>query len=97
MRPSADDVRAFSQSLDPAFAENVSRWDVRVGEDHWGDPAIFVTAVLKDSHAHRAWGTLRGFEQRLFRALLERHPEYFPFVLFSAESEALDPLVPVKA
>ena len=97
-RPRAEDIREIAIALDPEFAEAVSRWDIRVGEDWRGEPGVFVTIVLRDDGARAVWPTRDGYRTRLLQALLEALPEdYFPFISFSAESIALNPEIPVRA
>ncbi len=93
--PNPDAIRAFAANLDPRFAENVSRWDVVVGEDWTGEPAIFVTIVLKDATIHSAWKTRGPYREQLFESLLREMPGYYPFIDFSAESDAVNPEKPV--
>jgi len=97
VRPDSEEIRRLAIELGPEVADAVSRWEIRVGDDWLGEPAIFVTVVFKDSQIHRAWKIRRPFRERLHDALLQRFPEYYPFIGFSAESVAINPEEPAKA
>ena len=94
--PKPEDILKIATELDPDFAPFVSRWDIDVGEDWTGDPAVHVVVVLKDATIRAAWKIRVPYREELFETLLERVPGYFPYVGFSAESEAINPEEPVR-
>ncbi len=96
-RPTPLEIHDIAANLDPEFAKAVSRWEVSVGEDSTGDPAIFVTVVFRDTAIHDAWKSRISYRDELFETLIDTYPDYYPFVGFSAESEAINPEQPVRA
>ncbi len=96
-RPTPLEIHEVAANLDPEFAKAVSRWEVSVGEDSTGDPAIFVTIVFRDAAIHAAWPGRAAFRDRLRDLLFDIAPGYYPFIGFSAESEAINPEQPVRA
>jgi hypothetical protein len=88
----ADTVRDVALSLDPDMTAAASRWDVRVGQDWMGNPAVFVTLVFRDDAIGKVWRRREDYRRALRDRLFELLPEdYYPFIGFSAESVALDP------
>ena len=51
-----EEVATRLRALRSPFAQRVRRWDVRVGRDHAGEPAVFVHPVLDDEGAAAALG-----------------------------------------
>lgn len=94
--PDVAEIRTIAEGLDPAFATAVRRWDVEVREDSSGQPAVFVVIVLKDEAIRSVWKSRNAYRERLFDRLLALAPDYFPFIRFDAESEALDPAQPAR-
>lgn len=86
-----DEIRAELIALDPERAADVSRWDVEIGEDSVGGPAVFVTVVYRDDRLYGAWPSHGEYRKRIEARLDEVAPERWPFVWFSAESVAIDP------
>jgi len=90
--PDPEEIRKAAIEVDPEFAKAVARWEIEVGEDWRGEPAVFVVIVLRDADVARVWRTRDAFRRRLRERLFELLPEeYYPFITFSAESESLDP------
>lgn len=91
-RPSPEAVREAAIAVDPEFAKSVARWEIEVGEDWLGKPAVFVKVVLRDRSLASVWDSLLTRRRRLVEQLLAVLPDaYFPYVSFSAESVALYP------
>jgi hypothetical protein len=97
VRPDVDAIRELAIDLDPELANAVARWEIEVGEDWLGGPAIHLTIVFKDSEIRRVWKSRGAYRERLRDELLAMAPEHYPFIRFSAESEALNPDQPVQA
>jgi hypothetical protein len=96
-RPDPDAIRKLAIELDPELAKSVSRWEIEVGEDWLGEPAIHVAIVLKDEDIRRLWKSRDAFRDRLRDALREFAPDYYPFIRFDAESVSLGPTQPARA
>jgi hypothetical protein len=96
-RPDPGAIRELAIGLDPELAESVSRWEIDVGEDWLGEPAIHVAIVLKDSEVRRVWRARDEFRNRLRDELRAFAPDYYPFIRFDAESVALNPEEPARA
>ena len=95
--PTVKEVMREIAATDPDFEAGVSRFDVRVGEDSNGLPGIFIKVVLADKTIREYWPHRNAFKEALRRRLWKRFPDSFPFVWFSAESEAINPEVPASA
>lgn len=96
-RPDPEEIRRLAIELGPELADAVSRWEITVGLDWLGEPSIDMIVVFKDSDIRRVWKIRRPFQERLFRALLDRYPDYYPFIAFSAESVAINPEEPARS
>lgn len=96
-RPNPDAIRDLVEGLDPGFAETVARWEIDIGEDWLGEPAVHVTIVFKDARIRDVWKSKDDYRKRLERALRNYLPEHYPFIVFSAESVALNPEEPARA
>jgi hypothetical protein len=89
----ADEIRERLIALDPEKAEDVSRWEIKLGEDSLGEPSIHVTLVYRDDRLYQAWPMQERYRQTLWEELIRMFPERWPYVLASAESVNADPAV----
>lgn len=97
MSPAVNDVLDEIAQVDPDYAKAVKRFEVQVKEDSTGDPAIFVTIVLKSRGIRAAWPKREPFRETIEERLSKNWPERFPYVTFSAESVWIDPQAPAPA
>jgi hypothetical protein len=87
----ADEIRERLIALDQEKAKDVSRWEIKVGEDSLGEPAVFVTVVFRDDRAHAGWVSWTDYRHAIERRLRSLLPPYWPYVWPSAESVMTDP------
>ena len=80
-------------ALDPEKAADVSRWEVEIGEDSVGGPAVFVTVVYRDDRLHAAWSGHKAYQELLRQRLVDLLPDHWAYVRLSAESISADPLM----
>ncbi|MFN0145703.1 MAG: hypothetical protein ACKVT1_04275 [Dehalococcoidia bacterium] len=89
--PTPEAIRDELVRLDPERAADVSRWEVEIGEDSVGDPAVFVTVVYRDDRLYAAWKRRREYTGLIEAGLTALLPGRWPYVTLSAESVAIDP------
>lgn len=86
-----DDIRRRLADINDPLVGAVARWEVSFGVDDAGEPVVDVVIVLRDAELKRVWKR-RGQLRQLVRARLQEDlPRRWPYVSFSAESEALNP------
>jgi hypothetical protein len=96
-RMTADEIRERLIALDPVRAKDVSRWEIKIGEDSLGEPAVHVTVVYRDDRLYHAWPEQEKYRERLWDELVRLFPDRWPYVIASAESVDADPTVaPVR-
>ena len=86
-------VRQRLAAIDHPLRDAVARWEITIGTDDTGEPAIDVVVVLYDADIRRVWRQRNILRDLVRDRLREIAPERWPYVTFSAESEALNPEV----
>jgi hypothetical protein len=91
-----DRIKTALEQFEHPASVAVKRWEVTVGEDWIGEPAVFATAVLEESRTRAIWHMIHDFEREAELIVRGIAPDRWPVVRVTADDLAFDPDPPVR-
>lgn len=88
----ADTIKAKLTGLALAEQSAIADWDVTVGSDSTGDPAVWVFVIVRDDRLADFEPTWNDARWRIKGAVSEVAPEAFTYVRMQLESEVEHPM-----